>query len=60
MSYDELKLSAFLQVSSPILPINKGSRDNKGLADDIHVLEAIYVGAVGARYDWIDSIKTLF
>jgi hypothetical protein len=49
MSYDEIKLSAFLQVSSPVLPINAGSRMNKGIRDESHVKEAIYVGAVGAR-----------
>lgn len=49
MSYDEIKLAAFLQVSSPVLPINAGSRTNKGIIDSNHVQEAIYVGAVGAR-----------
>ena len=53
MTYDEMKLAAFIQVSSPVLPINSGSRDNKGVpsAQDDHVAFAFYVGAVGARYE---------
>lgn len=53
MTYDEIKLAAFLQVSSPVQPINSGSRDNIGREGHgwPHVKEAIYVGAVGARFE---------
>ena len=30
MTYDEIKLAAFLQVSSFVKPINSGSRSNRG------------------------------
>lgn len=50
MSYDEIKLAALLQVSSPVCPINRGSRDNKGKRDSDHVKDAVYVAAVGARF----------
>ena len=49
MSYDEIKLGALLQASSPVLPINSGDRKNLARVDDDHVDEAVYVGAVGAR-----------
>ena len=40
----------YFQVSSPVCPINRGSRDNKGKRDSDHVKDAVYVAAVGARY----------
>ena len=54
MSYDEIKLSAFLQMSSPVAPINSGSRHNRGVPNQgsiQHDSEAVYVGAVGARFE---------
>lgn len=52
MTYDEIKLAALLQLSSPVLPINTGSRNNIGRVNkDNHVDKAVYVGAVGARYE---------
>jgi len=50
LTYDEIKISAFLQVSSPIAPINNGHRGNRGKKDINHIDEAIYVGAVGSRF----------
>ena len=65
MTYDEIKLSAFLQVSSPVYPINSGSRSNMGVEKNGKCLEkAIYVGAVGARFEkenvmeWQDMVIT--
>ena len=52
MTYDEIKLSAFLQVSSPIYPINTGSRTNMAVPKNGTPLEkAVYVGVVGARFE---------
>jgi hypothetical protein len=53
MTYDEIKLAALIQVSSPVLPINSGNRFNNGMAgnDPPHVKEAVYVGVVGARFE---------
>jgi hypothetical protein len=53
MTYDEIKLAALLQVSSPVMPINSGSRHNVGRLEHgvPHVEEAVYVGAVGARFE---------
>ena len=53
MTYDEIKLAALLQVSSPVLPINSGNRFNDGMAGNglPHVKEAVYVGVVGARFE---------
>ena len=53
MTYDEIKLAALLQVSSPVLPINSGNRFNNGMAGNgpPHVKEAVYVGVVGARFE---------
>ena len=53
LSYDEIKISALLQASTPTLLINSGSRDNigrLGLAGS-YIKEAVYVGAVGARFE---------
>jgi len=64
MTYDEIHLSAFLQVSSPVRPINEGNRRNQGREDDVHIEDAIYIGAVGARFakkeqmDWKCIINT--
>ena len=49
MSYDEIKLAALLQVSTPVMPINDGERRNCAEVTENHVQDAIYVGAVGAR-----------
>merc|ERR1711963_90807 len=54
MSYDEVKLSVFLQMSSPVAPINSGNRHNRGVPNQgsiQHDSEAVYVGAVGARFE---------
>jgi hypothetical protein len=53
ISYDEMQISAFLQVSSPSLFINDGARDNKGLVKDTveFIPEGIIVGSVGARFE---------
>ena len=59
MSYDEIKLAAFLQVSSPVKPINSGSRHNvgrKGHGKE-HVEKAVYVGAVGTRFEKPDFME---
>ena len=53
LSYDEIKISALLQASTPTLLINSGSRGNVGrlgLAGSF-IKEAVYVGAVGARFE---------
>ena len=53
LSYDEIKISALIQASTPTLLINSGSRDNigrLGLAGS-YIKEAVYVGAVGARFE---------
>jgi len=59
MTYDEIKLAALLQVSSPVLPINSGNRFNDGMAgnDPPHVKEAVYVGVVGARFEKKDCME---
>jgi len=49
MTYDEVKLAAFVQASARVKPINQGDRFNKGKVTANHINEAIYVGAVGAR-----------
>ena len=53
LSYDEIKISALLQLSTPTLLINSGGRDNVGrLAErGTFTSEAVYVGAVGARFE---------
>ena len=64
MTYDEIKLAAFLQVSSFVKPINSGNRKNRGKTtsngepcSDMNIIclehdtEAVYVGAVGARFE---------
>ena len=65
MSYDEIKLSAFLQISSPVYPINSGSRTNMAAKKCGTSLDkAIYVGAVGARFEkenvmeWQETVIT--
>ena len=53
LSYDEIKVSALLQLSTPTLLINSGSRDNVGQPGQrgTFISEAVYVGAVGARFE---------
>ena len=53
LSYDEIKLSALLQLSTPTLLINSGSRDNVGRPGQrgSFISEAVYVGVVGARFE---------
>ena len=50
-TYDEIKIGALLQVSSPVLPINAGSRQNRAQQgkEGTFVKDAVYVGAVGPR-----------
>jgi len=51
MSYDELRLSALVTVSSPVQIINTGDRSNKGRLDNNCVNQAIYLGQVGGRFE---------
>ena len=53
LSYDEIKISALLQLSTPTLLINSGSRHNVGRLGErgTFTSEAVYVGAVGARFE---------
>ena len=40
-------------MSSPVVPINSGAKDNIGRIGHggTHVKEAVYIGAVGARFE---------
>lgn len=66
MSYDEMKLSALLGVSSRSAFINDGSRNNRGVPDppEKFVPEGVIVGLVGARLEregvmeWQDCVVT--
>jgi len=53
LSYDEIKIASLLQLSTPTMLINNGSRDNVGRPGDpgSFIKEAVYVGAVGARFE---------
>ncbi|XP_004933554.2 uncharacterized protein LOC101747151 [Bombyx mori] len=52
LSYDEMKLSAFLFVSGPTECINDGSRHNSGVVKDDDIeQEAIIIGAIGPRFE---------
>ncbi|XP_028173613.1 uncharacterized protein LOC114362413, partial [Ostrinia furnacalis] len=52
LSYDEMKLSAFVYVSSPTECINNGSRHNEGVeSDDDAETHAVIVGQIGARFE---------
>lgn len=53
LSYDEMKISALIQLSTPTMLINNGSRDNVGRLgkQGSFMEEAVYVGAVGARFE---------
>jgi len=53
MTYEELKLSAKIQLSTETLLINDGGRFNKGACgvQGSFLEEAVYVGAVGARFE---------
>ena len=51
MSYDEVKVAALLQLSSPVVTINNGSRDNIGRPGEDFLDTGVYVGAVGARFE---------
>merc|ERR1712013_684601 len=53
LSYDEIKISALLQLSTPTMLINNGSRDNVGRPgqDGSFIKSGVYVGAVGARFE---------
>ena len=58
MSYDEIKLAAMVQFSSPVKPLNPGSRNNHGRrTDHDHVRDAVYVGAVGARMEKVGVME---
>ncbi|KAG7162658.1 uncharacterized protein LOC121873677 isoform X2 [Homarus americanus] len=64
LSYDEIKLSALLSVSSPSFFINDGNRKNKGVpgAPGSYQEEGVVVGMVGARLkkagfmEWQDCV----
>ena len=51
MSYDEVKVAAMLQLSSPVVTINNGSCDNIGEPGENFLTTGVYVGAVGARFE---------
>ena len=53
LSYEEIKLSALLQLSTQTFLINAGHRSNCGkpAAVGTFIEEAVYVGAVGARFE---------
>merc|ERR1711892_56225 len=53
LSYDEIKISALIQLSTETLLINSGSRNNKGEkgGNGSFIPEAVYVAAVGARFE---------
>ena len=59
LSYDEIKVSALVQASTPTLLINSGSRDNVGRVGEqgTFIKEAVYVGAVGARFEIPDRME---
>ncbi|XP_045119074.1 uncharacterized protein LOC123509005 isoform X2 [Portunus trituberculatus] len=66
LSYDEMKLSALVAVSSHSVFINDGGRHNRGLpaASDNFVPRGVIVGQVGARFEregvmeWQDCVVT--
>merc|ERR1711892_636677 len=53
LSYDEIKISALIQLSTETFLINSGSRNNKGEKGRYgsFITEAVYVAAVGARFE---------
>ena len=53
LTYDEIKISALLQINSPVVTINSGSRDNIGRPGHpgTFLEQAVYAGAVGARFE---------
>jgi len=53
LSYDEIKISALVQLSTPTVLINNGNRDNIGRPAQTGTFteEAVYVAAVGARFE---------
>jgi len=53
LSYDEIKISALIQLSTETFLINSGSRNNKGEkgGNGSFIPEAVYVAAVGARFE---------
>ena len=53
MNYEEIKISALLQLSTETPVINSGGRTNRGEPGKpgTFVPEAVYVGAVGARFE---------
>ena len=59
MSYDEIKLAAMLQLSSPVVLINNGSRDNVGLPGgrETFLDIGVYVGVVGARFEMAERME---
>ena len=53
LTYEEIKISALIQLSTETLLINSGGRDNNGVPgpEGTFIKEAVYVGAVGARFE---------
>jgi hypothetical protein len=53
LSYDEMELSAFLNVATPTHFINDGNRKNNGVygANGTYQRDGIYIAAVGARFE---------
>lgn len=57
LSYDEMELSAFVNVACPTYFINDGNRFNNGLPTGPYQDEGIYVAAVGARFEIKDLME---
>ena len=53
LSYDEIKISALLQLSTQTILVNNGNRKNVGRPGESGTFteEAVYVGVVGARFE---------
>ena len=53
LSYDEMQIAAFINVSVPTFFINNGARNNSGIKSTKHDYEkeGILVGSVGARFE---------
>jgi len=53
LSYDEVKIAALLQLSSPSVIVNNGNRNNVGISavPGTFIENGVYVGVVGARFE---------
>ena len=59
LSYDEIKISALMQLSTETILINSGGRFNAGKKgnEGSFIPEAVYVAAVGARFEKQDVME---